>query len=191
MAVSKAIWSGLLITLAGCAGDRPLIDNQIDASTGITHWQPKDPIVFEHLQPELAATGSDLLYVAPVAVSRQGVVRQYLWLAFGSTIDRKLTGAAAVTQEHVYLSVADQPMRLDLKPWEEVSKVKPFDLEIPIDQVFATRLSASQMLQIAEEPLLEITVVDANAKVRTFKSRESLSEIMNAARQSGPYRSQN
>lgn len=168
----RKFWLISWLAFGGCAGEGPLVDAVLDSGTGITHWQPDAPIVFSHAQPELAATGGDHLLVAPIAVSRQGTRRQYLWLSFASSIDRELSGADWPLVDAYILMVDETPMLLDVRPWEEISRVRPYDAAMSSANMLGARISASQLEQLSTANTLSVVLTGGDQRVMRFVSRD-------------------
>ncbi len=160
-----------MLVISGCAAEQALVHSVMDPATGITHWQPAEPVVFDHAQPELAATGSDHVLIAPVAVSRQGERRQYLWLGIASSIDRALTGAQRAEVVSYVLMVDDKPMVLDVLPWQSISRVIPFETSVPVSEMLAARVSASQLELLSSAKTLSIVLTADAQQVFQFNSR--------------------
>lgn len=158
----------LALLICGCGSTPPILSTVLDSQTGTTHVQPLQPFSFVELRPGLAATGADIALVAPVAVSREGRQRQHLWIALGSTIDRELTGAAISTPKTVVLLADSQPMVLATEPWSDVSRFAAFVPKHPVRHTLGARVSASQLVQIAQARTLQVLIEDASGRVATY-----------------------
>ena len=166
--------------LLGACGTTPERLSTVDAGGGITHIKPREPARYVARQPGLAVPGADFLFVSPVAVSRRGVLKHYLWLGARSTVDRKLTGARTHAIDEIVIMIGDKPMRLDIEPWSEASETEAFETGLILTATYAARVTKSQLDRLVESSPQEIIVIDERGREIRYRSRELTADVYDA-----------
>lgn len=152
--------------VTGCGGQpvSPLVQN-VDESTGESFTHTREPVRMLASRPALSRVGKDYLFVAPVSVSGLGMPQNYLWFAFGSSVDRRITGAPVPGVNAIVLVVDDMPMTFDLVSWSDVASSEPYDLDVEHYVSFSARVTHSQLRRIAAASELSAFVTN-----REFRS---------------------
>ncbi len=154
---------------AGCAGKPTSPYSQfVDERSGESLTSTIEPTRFVAERPALSRVGKDYLYAAPVRVSGADGPRTYLWFGVGSSIDRRITGAAIPDVSRIVLIVDDMPMTLDLTSWSQVTASDPFALGVEHYTSYGARVTASQLRRIAAAESLRAFVADADSRSPTF-----------------------
>lgn len=153
--------------LPGCGGKQAVAPfvHAVDEQSGESFTHANEPVTFIAAQPALSRVGKDYLLVAPVTVSGAGRPDNYLWFAFGSSIDRRVTGAALPDAKNVVLVIDGMPMTFDLVNWSSVAKSQPFDPKVDLYASFAARVTHSQLRRIAAAT--ELTAYVTNHESRS------------------------
>lgn len=160
----------LVVTLtAGCANQpaSPFAQH-VNEQSGESLTSTIEPTRFVAERPALSRVGKDYLYAAPVRVSSFDAPKTYLWFAVGSSIDRRITGAAIPDVSAIVLLVDDMPMTFDLESWSEVTASEPFELGVEHYTSYGARVTASQLRRIAGAISLRAYVADADSRSPTF-----------------------
>ena len=154
----------LLLTflcLVGC-GSQPVspFQDYVDENTGESYTHTVEPVRLAAEQPALSRVGKDYLYVAPVSVGGAGSARNYLWFAFGSSVDRRLTGVQLPTVNRIVLVIDGLPMTFDLVPWSDVAASEPFTPGVEHYASYSALVSRSQLERIAGADTLSAFVTN-------------------------------
>lgn len=161
---------------SGCAwlpggGEEPVADvttPQAAIESGVSAVSGDGPIWLAATQPGLSAVAKDYLFAGPMMVNREGVRRQYLWFALGTTVDRRLNGVADRELDSVVLVVDGTPMTFELIAWNAPERVQPYTLPFASDQSYAARVTQSQIRQIAAADNVEAFVTDTAGRSPTY-----------------------
>ena len=164
------------LLLTACAGTTERLAS-VDAGGGITHIRPQAPAKFVAGQPGLAVPGADFLFVAPIAVSRRGVLKHYLWLAARSTVDRRLTGAAAPAIDRIVVVADGTPVSLDLEPWSAASEAEAYETGLIRTATFAARVTESQLAWLAGAGSVAVITVADNGRETRYSTRAAVAEV--------------
>jgi len=140
----------------------------VDEHSGESLTSTIEPTRFVAERPALSRVGKDYLYAAPVRVSSFDAPRTYLWFAVGSSIDRRITGAAIPGVSTIVLLVDDMPMTFDLESWSEVTASEPFELDVEHYFSYGARVTGSQLRRIAAANSLRAFVADTDSRSPTF-----------------------
>lgn len=154
---------------AGCVNtpDSPFAQ-LVDERSGESMTSTIEPTRFVAERPALSRVGKDYLYAAPVRVSGFDGSKTYLWFAVGSSIDRRITGAAIPDVNTIVLLVDDMPMTFDLEDWSRVTASEPFDLDVEHYTSYGTKVTGSQLRRIAAADSLRAFVADEENRSPTF-----------------------
>lgn len=153
----------LLLTLvfSACSSLPPTpIVRTVDDTTGESLTHAREPLRMVAVRPALSRVGKDYLFVAPVSVSGRGTPQNYLWFAFGSTLDRHLAGAPIPVVKTIVLVVDDMPMTFDLAAWSDLATSRPFDLDVEHYLSFGARVTGSQLRRLSSANALAAYVTD-------------------------------
>jgi hypothetical protein len=159
----------LVISLAGCAGSgTQRISSNTDELTGVSLTRPQKPLEMAAVRPGLSDVGKDYLYSSPVTVSGIGAPQTWLWFGVGSSVDRKLGGTPVPEWKAIYLLVDGTAMSFDLVPWTGVTSSLPYALPVRLYAEYATRVTSSQVRQIANAESIEAYVTNADDQSPVF-----------------------
>lgn len=136
----------------------------VDEQSGESFTHAYEPVTFIAAQPALSRVGKDYLLVAPITVSGAGRPDNYLWFAFGSSIDRRVTGAALPDAKNVVLVIDGMPMTFDLVNWSSVATSQPFDPQVDLYASFAARVTHSQLRRISAATELSAYVTNVDSR---------------------------
>lgn len=151
----------LVLGLAACSGQPPAPFVQtVDDASGESLTHARQPLRMVAVRPALSRVGKDYLFVAPVSVSGRGTPQDYLWFAFGSTLDRRLVGSPIPAVNSIVLVVDDMPMTFDIAAWPELSTTQPYELDVKHYRSFGARVTASQLRRISSASTLAAYVTD-------------------------------
>ncbi|MEM8981894.1 MAG: hypothetical protein AAGC71_02615 [Pseudomonadota bacterium] len=169
----------LLLSIGACSGQIRLLD-EVDTGGGVTHIKPREPLTFVAKQPGYAVPGADYVFVAPVAVSRRGRLKHYLWLGARSTIDRRLIGVPVPNVTSIVVIADEQPIRLDLEPWENASQAPAFSPGLIVTDTLAARVTTSQLRWLAKASTVSIVLVDAAGRETRFDANQDTQAVFGA-----------
>ena len=175
-------WTVMIALLSllsvGCAGQSPSPFTQhVDEQSGESLTSTSEPTRFVAERPALSRVGKDYLYAAPVQVSGFDGPRTYLWFAVGSSIDRRITGAAIPDIRTIVLLVDDMPMTFDLESWSQVTASEPFVLDVEHYNSYGARVTGSQLRRIAAADSLRAFVADEDNRSPTFEIADTLHRV--------------
>ena len=158
-----------IITLActGCAnqGGSKSAGQSRDAFTAATG----EAIVLAAPRPGLSHTGMDYLVAGPMTVNLGGSSERMLYLGFGSTIDRRITGAEEPSVATVVFELDSLLMTFDLRPWEQARDTLPYDPSLLARQDYAVRVTRSQLQALADADSLSAWVTDADGRSPVYR----------------------
>lgn len=120
----------------------------VDDDTGESYSHAIEPLRLVADQPALSRVGKDYLFVAPVSVSGAHTPNSYLWLAIGSSVDRRITGVPLPDVNAIVLVIDGMPMTFDLVPWSEIAASEPFEIGVEHYTSFSSRVTQSQLRRI-------------------------------------------
>ncbi|MGI9233232.1 MAG: hypothetical protein ACR2RD_06340 [Woeseiaceae bacterium] len=160
----------LILSTSACSSQPPApIVQTVDDSSGESLTHSREPLRMVALRPALSRVGKDYLFVAPVSVSGRGTPQDYLWFAFGSTLDRRLAGTPIPAVKTIVLFVDEMPMTFDLAAWPELSSSQPFELDVEHYMSFGAKITASQLRRIASANALRAYVTDGANRSPTYE----------------------
>ena len=142
---------------------------EVDESTGESFTRAREPLRLTALRPALSRVGKDYLFVAPVSVSGMGEPRNHLWFAFGSSVDRRITGTPLPLVNTIVLVVDDMPMTFDLVQWSDVASSEPFSIGVEYYSSYGTRITQSQLRRIASATRLSAYVTNADYRSPAYE----------------------
>lgn len=158
------------VTAFGCAGaPTSAFVQEVDESTGESFTRAREPLRMSALRPALSRVGRDYLFVAPVSVSGTGPPQNYIWFAFGSSVDRHLTGAPLPEVNTIVLVVDDMPMTFDLVQWSEIASSEPFSVGVEHYMSYSARVTQSQLRRIASATELSAYVTNADYRSPAYE----------------------
>ncbi len=162
---------------SGCAGvPASPFTQHVDERSGESLTSTIEPTRFLAERPALSRVGKDYLYAAPVRVSGFDAPKTYLWFAVGSSVDRRITGAAIPEVSTIVLLVDEMPMTFDLVSWSEVTASEPFALDVEHYTSYGARVTDSQLQRIAAADSLHAFVADAEYRSPTFLIADGIHE---------------
>ena len=163
----RPILIAILLSCAACSG-QPIDDRQADelhayvAATGNIIWLAAE-------RPGLSRVGKDYLFAGPMSVNRGGASQRMLYLAFGTTVDRHITGADEPQLDTVVFEIDGSIMKFDLIPWDSDADSVPFDPAIMARRNFAVRVTASQLRALAGAASIKAWVTDENGRSPEYR----------------------
>ncbi len=155
----------LILTMlagAGCASPGNAPRDAFTAATG-------EAIVLAAPRPGLSHTGMDYLVAGPMTVNLGGSSQRMLYLGFGSTIDRRITGAAEPSVETAVFNIDGELMTFELTPWEQAADALPYDPSLLARRDYAVRVTRSQLGALANADSLTAWVVDDDGRSPTYE----------------------
>ncbi len=155
----------LIVTMLACAACANQGNEPRDAFTAATG----EAIVLAAPRPGLSHTGMDYLVAGPMTVNLGGSSRRMLYLGFGSTIDRRITGAAEPIVEKVVFDIDGELMTFDLLPWEQARDALPYDPSLLARRDYAVRITRSQLQALADAESLTAWVTDGNGRSPAYE----------------------
>jgi len=98
--------------LAFCGASKPLVQDSLDLSTGVTVTRAIQPVVFFRNRSAYAAHARDYVYIGPVEVNNMGQHHYFLWLGAWSTSES--SGRATVQDDFETVVIFADGEELDL-----------------------------------------------------------------------------
>lgn len=156
--------------VTGCAGqsESPFVQ-QLDETTGESLLRMREPMRLVADRPALSRVGKDYLFAMPVSVSGSGSAGTYLWFGFGSTTDRRLTGAKLPDVNTIVLLVDGTPMTFDLSPWTSIVAAEPIDPGVDHYASFGARVTSSQLRRLAAALDISAFVTDSENRSPDYR----------------------
>ena len=155
----------LIATMLICAACASQGNEPRDAFTAAAG----EAIVLAAARPGLSHTGMDYLVAGPMTVNLGGSSRRMLYLGFGSTIDRRITGATEPTVEKAVFNIDGELMTFDLTPWAQTRDALPYDPSLLARRDYAVRVTRSQLRALSDADSLSAWVVDADGRSPTYE----------------------
>lgn len=149
----------LLVAACGTQPPMPFVQT-VDDSSGESFTRSREPLRMLAPRPALSRVGKDYLFVAPVSVAGLGTPQNYLWFGFGSSLDRRLTGAPLPNVNAIVLVVDDVPMTFDIVHWSDIASSEPFDLDVESYESFGAKITRSQLRRISSASKLSAFVTN-------------------------------
>jgi hypothetical protein len=169
--MSLLLTSAFAISACSSQPPAPFVQTVDDVSgESLTH--AREPLRLVAIRPALSRVGKDYLFVAPVSVSGRGAPQDYLWFAFGSTLDRHLVGMEVPGVKTIVMVVDDMPMTFDLAAWPEVSTSRPFKLGVEHYLSFGAKITGSQLRRIAAATSLTAYVTNGANRSPSYQLSE-------------------
>ena len=163
-AVAVAAFAALM---AGCAADAPL-KSTLDEK-GRT-WVSTDALVtLARAAPALSNAARDYLYLAPIEINTTGVLRHYLWVGFGSTVDRKWRSSAPTTAASVLLAADGLNVALPLAAWDAQLPLSLHSTPAPVYQVQRAPISLDQLERLVRAASVEVLVVAEDGSTASYE----------------------
>ena len=149
---------GALTVLAACSAQR--VGEQEERATGASAAATGNMLWLAAERPGLSRVGKDYLFAGPMSVNRSGSSERMLYLALGTTIDRRITGADEPILDTVVFNVDGSLMTFDLISWEWRGDLKPFDPAIEARSSYAAPVTGSQLRALSRAANLTAWVTD-------------------------------
>jgi hypothetical protein len=150
--------------LVACANDaalRSALDQDgrtwVTAATLVTLARPA---------PRFSHAARDYLYVAPVETNHMGARSRYLWVGFGSTVDRASTAPA--TAANLVLTVDGVPFVLQLDSWDDPRAARAYETAAPLHAVRRARVTLDQLERLAAAASIQTEAVSADGAVARY-----------------------
>lgn len=157
------------VLVSGCASSDVETTPVTNAESGVSATSDGGAVWLAADRPGLSNVGRDFLFVGPMTINRDAVQRRYLWFAFASTIDRRLTGAPDRPLESVIITVDGTPMTFDVDAWNAPSGTLPYELPITPTQSLVALVTRSQLKRLAAADDIEAYVLDGNARSPRYR----------------------
>ena len=156
-----------LAVCAGCASRAPL-RSQLD-ETGRTWLSADAPVALSRPAPRFSRAARDYLYLAPVEANNGGARRQYLWVALGTTVDRRWPWAAPPEAQTLLLVLDGTPLTLPLEPWDGQLGQGLYRPPAPAYAVRRASVSLDELARIAAARSVEAQVVRADGAADAYE----------------------
>ena len=173
--------------LGGCAGKpaRSDVQDYLEETTGTTITSVRNPAAFVHEVPELAASGRDYVYLAPIAVSRGGERSFWLWLGAWSTVDRKARheNARPLGIGPIQILADGEPMELELQPADgNPAGIRRIPYSTPVNslQQFMAPVTRSQLQRLSHARVLTLADQPDDETARLWHSDEQASAMLSS-----------
>jgi hypothetical protein len=161
------------LCVASCAARSALgVDEALDSSTGLTVSTARSALVFARGAPRYSRSARDYVYVGPVETNRQGLREYYLWLGFGTTLDRGFLAPEDGAPQTLYLRAGGEWMKLDLHPWAaRVPGLRTkglYHTPVSIRTELAARVTLNQLDWMDDDGLQAIRIADASGRTTEY-----------------------
>lgn len=161
----------MLTTACSTQPPSPFVQ-MVDDNSGESFTRSREPLRMVAPRPALSRVGKDYLFVAPVSVAGLGSPQNYIWFGFGSTLDRRLTGAPLPNVNAIVLVVDNVPMTFDIVAWSDVASSEPFDLDVESYASFGAKITRSQLRRISSASNLSAFVTNLEHRSPTYAMSE-------------------
>lgn len=185
---SRVVGSVMVASLlAACGSSGPLVEQKLDAVTGVTVKRSTSPTVLYRDNSAYAAHARDYVYMGPVEINRMGTNSYYLWLGIWSTMQDDKRSAERDGFDTVIIYADGEPLPLEFAGWtldaigaSEPVYVKPVAsaadayYRVTVDQIRLIAESSDIQLRVGTARPKSYTLWDkqgsANASIRAFIS---------------------
>lgn len=171
--------------LAACSTSGPLVEQKLDAVTGVTVTRSTSPTVLYRDNSAYAAHARDYVYMGAVEINRMGANSYYLWLGIWSTMQDDKRSAERDGFDTVIIYADGEPLPLELAGWtldaigvSEPVYVKPVAsaadayYRVTVDQIRLIAESSDIQLRVGTTRPKSYALWDkqgsANASIRAF-----------------------
>ena len=161
--------------LAACGSSGPLVEQKLDAVTGVTITRSTAPTVLYRDNSAHAAHARDYVYLGPVEINRMGSNSYYLWLGIWSTMQDDIRSSQRDGFDTVIIYADGEPLPLELAGWtldaigvSEPVYVKP--VASAADAYY--RVTVDQIRLIAESSDIQLRVGTARPKSYTLWDKQ-------------------
>ncbi len=158
---------GILSVFAACSSQP--VDRQGDLAAGASTSATGNMLWLAAERPGLSRAGKDYLFAGPMSVNRSGTSERMLYLAFGTTIDRRITGAEEPIHETVVFDVDGALMTFALVPWAWRDDKEPFDPAIEARKSYAAPITRSQLRALAGANDLSAWITDNQGRSPLYR----------------------
>lgn len=160
----------VLFAAGGCGTQSasPFVQ-QLDETTGESLLRTREPLRLVADRPTLSRVGKDYLFAMPVSVSGTERAGTYLWFGFGSTTDRRLTGADVPDVNRIVLLVDGTPMTFDLNAWSAIAASEPVEPGVEHYASFGARVTDSQLKKLAMATEISAYVTNAGNRSPDYR----------------------
>lgn len=160
----------VLFVAGGCGTQPPSpFVQQLNESTGESLLRAREPLRLVADRPTLSRVGKDYLFAMPVSVSGTTHAGTYLWFGFGSTTDRRLTGADIPDVNRIVLLVDGTPMTFDLHPWSTIATAEPVEPGVEHYASFGARVTDSQLRKLSAAGEISAYVTNAGNRSPDYR----------------------
>jgi hypothetical protein len=158
-------FAAVCASLAGCADSTLRTDLDGHGQT----WLSLDATVtLARPAPRFSHAARDYLYLAPVENSTNGVRRHYLWIAFGTTVDRAWPWAAPPEAATLLLTLDGLPVVLPLDEWSASEGEALYSVPAPPYEVRRASVSLDELARMTLAQTIEATVISADGSVARY-----------------------
>lgn len=155
------------LSAAGCAGSRPL-RSTLD-ERGLTLLSAENMLTLARAAPRFSSTARDYLYVAPVETNDAGLLRHYLWLGLGSTVDRAWGWSAPSKATTIVFLLDDLPLALSLTDWDTEPGPSLFDIPAPVYQIQRAQLTLDELARITTAKSIDVEIATGDGAVARYR----------------------
>jgi hypothetical protein len=156
-----------LLGLAGCASHGPS-RSQLDEA-GRTWVSMEAPVALARAAPRFSHAARDYLYLAPVEANDAGTRRHYIWVGFGTTVDRLWSWAAPPDSQTLLLVLDGTPLALPLESWDGREGEGLYRPPVPTYAVRRASVSLDQLTRIAAATAVEALVVAGDGNTAAYE----------------------
>ena len=153
--------------LAACGSSGPLVEQTLDAVTGVTVTRSTAPTVLYRDNSAYAAHARDYVYMGPVEINRMGANSYYLWLGIWSTMQHETRSSQRDGFDTVIIYADGEPLPLELAGWtlDAIGVSEPVYLKPVASAADAYyRVTVDQIRLIAESSDIQLRVGTARPK---------------------------
>ena len=154
---TNAVLGAALLALAGCTSRAPL-RSQLD-EVGRTWLSAETPVALSRPAPRFSRAARDYVYLAPVEANNGGTRSHYLWVGFGTTVDRRWPWAVPPEAQTLLLVLDGTPLTLPLEDWDAQIGAGLYRPPAPTYAVRRASVSLDELARIAAATSVEAQVV--------------------------------
>jgi len=167
MTRTNAVLGAALLALVGCASRAPL-RSQLDEA-GRTWLSAETPVALSRPAPRFSRAARDYLYLAPIEVNNGGTRSHYLWVGFGTTVDRRWPWAVPPEAQTLLLVLDGTPLTLPLADWDAQIGAALYRPPAPTYAVRRASVSLDELARIAAATSVEAQVVTRDGAADAYQ----------------------
>lgn len=175
----RSIHPGLAISLVcvllaqACASGGGSVTEQFVADTATTLSAAGAARVYARTDIRYSRSGRDYLYLGPVETNRQGLREYFLWVAWGSTVDRGYLAPRQAPPVALHVMVQGELMEFELHPWQEIASGSgvqpPYRTPVEPQREFGARVTLNQLELLSAAGSEAVSVHESDGSTRVFR----------------------